>query len=177
MILSTAIKVFTSPSGLLLSAVFALGLIFYNAVPECKWIQSNHIAVLTGDKQRIPKAIEFARSKPRARLLISGAGSTDLKLPSNLDIEIETESKTTYDNSMAVRDWVIRNGFDDVAIITSDYHVWRTLLLTRRAMPFTKIEICAVSSENLTRRQRMDLWVSEFGKYVMTMLGITTRSS
>ncbi|MDR0448922.1 MAG: YdcF family protein [Rickettsiales bacterium] len=177
MIISTAIKTIMRPSSLLVLVVMILALVFVHSVPECRSVKSKNIAVVTGDKTRIPRAFEIAKETPGARVLISGAGSNDLKLPAGMKIEIETKSKTTYENSLAIRDWVLKNGFDDIAIITSDYHMWRTMLLLRRQLPFTKIEACAVESQGLTKRHRMELWIREFGKYVMTMVGINTRGS
>ncbi|MDR0319573.1 MAG: YdcF family protein [Rickettsiales bacterium] len=175
MIISTAIKTLFRPSSLIVLIIVILGVVFVHAVPECRAVRSKNIVVVTGDKTRIPKAIEIAEIRGDSRLFISGAGSHDLKLPKNMKIEIETESKTTYENSIAIRDWVLRHGFDDIALITSDYHMWRTLLLVRRQLPFTKVEVCPVESPGMTRRRKLELWITEFGKYIMTMVGVNDK--
>ncbi|MCL2629876.1 MAG: YdcF family protein [Alphaproteobacteria bacterium] len=175
MIISTAAKTLFRPSSLLILTVFISALVFMRSVPECREVKSKNIVVVTGDRNRIPRAVEMARKNPGSRVLISGAGSQDLRLPKDIKVEIESDSGTTFENSLAIRDWVLKNGFHDIAIITSDYHMWRTLLLTRRQLPFTEIETCAVPSPNFTRRQRIELWITEFGKYISTLIGVPTK--
>lgn len=176
MIITSVVKTILRPSSLLILVVFIGLLVFLTAVPECRNVSSKNIVVVTGAAERIPRALEIMRLNPDARLLISGAGSHQLRLPPDMKIEIETTSKTTFENSLAIKSWVLENGFNDIALITSDYHMWRTMLLTRRQLPFTKIETCAVSPDGLTRRKRLELWMKEFGKYFMTIFGINEKA-
>jgi hypothetical protein len=168
------------PGLMILLAVFVGALVFYNSVPKCNRVRSDNIVVVTGDARRIPHAVNLLRRHKNGRMLVSGAGSHDLRsiIPSDLvgKVDVETKATTTFDNSIEIRDWVLSNGIKDIALVTSDYHIWRTLFLVKKQLPNTRIEICPIDSRNLNQHKRTNLWISEFFKYMMTVIGINTKA-
>ena len=97
------------------------------------------IAVLTGGKGRIAKGIEVFRNNPESYLIISGVDKKveieDI-LPKdflvNPKIFIDKKSETTIDNVNEIVNWSLKNKISDVIVITSDYHMPRTMLILKK---------------------------------------------
>ncbi len=94
------------------------------------------IAVLTGGKGRIAKGIKLFKENPSRYLLISGVDKSTKKidvLPEELlesdNLFIDKKSETTLDNAEEIIKWSYENSIRDIKIITSDYHMPRSLLL------------------------------------------------
>jgi uncharacterized SAM-binding protein YcdF (DUF218 family) len=96
------------------------------------------IVVLTGSMGRIESAYELMNSKDVPILLISGANSRvgfdDLAKKhlwdqdSSHKIKIDNVSTSTLDNARITRDFVIANGVHNLVLVTSTYHLQRSLL-------------------------------------------------
>ena len=94
------------------------------------------IAVLTGGKGRIEKALSIFNTNPKSKLLISGVHkkvSLDNIINSsnyNKDsIFIDKASESTLQNAAEIVKWAENNSLDDVLIITSYYHMPRSMAL------------------------------------------------
>ena len=99
------------------------------------------IVVLTGDRGRIPRAIELLRERGTPLLLVSGAGRRVTKrdlINQQGDaaafihetwerIEMESESGTTVENALESGKILAKNGIHRVILVTSDYHMPRAL--------------------------------------------------
>ena len=94
------------------------------------------IAVLTGGKGRIEKALSIFNENPKSKLLISGVHkkvSLDNIINSsnyNKDsIFIDKLSESTLHNAVEIVRWADKNTLEDILIITSYYHMPRSLVL------------------------------------------------
>ncbi|MGB6196935.1 MAG: YdcF family protein, partial [Methyloceanibacter sp.] len=92
------------------------------------------IAVLTGGAARIDKAMKLLTQQKAKRLLITGVNRTtsteELKqLASQGDqlfsccVDIDKEARNTIDNATETSQWVARNHYTSVIVVTSNYHM------------------------------------------------------
>lgn len=105
------------------------------------------IVVLTGGSARIDGALRLMAEGRASRVLISGVnpavGRDALAgvLESNLDemmeccVDLGHAATDTNTNASETRDWAARQGFSSLIVVTSAYHMPRSLAELRAAMP------------------------------------------
>ena len=162
-----------TPSFLIFSCFILGGMIFKSLAPiRCGTILPNDcIFVLTGDERRIPFAMRKMREFPDAELYIIGAGASG-----NIDISrpavIESDSKSTYQNALAIKDIATRRGLDRLVIITTEDHINRAKYLIKHELPETEIVACPATLVGMPPGKRLERWTTEYIKYIITMFGI-----
>ena len=150
------------------------------------------IAVLTGGVARIDEAMKLLAQGKAKRLLITGVNRTtsteELKqLASEGDqlftccVDIDKEARNTIDNATETSQWVARNRYHSIVVVTSNYHMPRALAELARVMPGVTLIPYAVVDNNV----RLDRWwtypgttrllISEYLKYLpaLARLGAT----
>ncbi len=119
---------------------FILGFIkFYNNIKNYKISNQElveGIAVLTGGKGRIAKGIELFKENPYSFLIISGVDKSIKSIevvPKDIlnsnRVFIDRKSETTIDNAEEIIKWSNKNSITNIRIITSDYHMPRSMLI------------------------------------------------
>ncbi|MFE1603187.1 YdcF family protein [Methylobacterium sp. ID0610] len=97
------------------------------------------IVALTGGAQRIGDAIDLLAAGYGRRLLISGVNErTSREEIARLNpgqqhlfaccVDLDYRARNTIGNAIETRRWMRENGFRSVAVVTSNYHMPRTLL-------------------------------------------------
>ncbi len=125
---------------LLLVIFLCIGFIkFYLSIKNYKDegnINIQGIAVLTGGKGRIAEGIKIFREHPESYLIISGVDKSveteeiiPLDFLKNPRVFIDKNSETTLDNAKEIIAWSYKNKIQDILIVTSDYHMPRSLLV------------------------------------------------
>jgi uncharacterized SAM-binding protein YcdF (DUF218 family) len=150
------------------------------------------IAVLTGGAARIDEAMKLLTQQKAKRLLITGVNRTtsteELKqLASQGDqlfsccVDIDKEARNTIDNATETSQWVARNHYTSVIVVTSNYHMPRALAELGRVMPGVTLIPYSVVDNNV----HLDRWwtfpgttrllISEYLKYLpaLARLGVT----
>jgi len=150
------------------------------------------IAVLTGGTARIDEAMKLLTQQKAKRLLITGVNRTtsteELKqLASQGDqlfsccVDIDKEARNTIDNATETSQWVARNHYTSVIVVTSNYHMPRALAELARVMPGVTLIPYSVVDNNV----HLDRWwtfpgttrllISEYLKYLpaLARLGAT----
>lgn len=150
------------------------------------------IAVLTGGAARIDEAMKLLTQQKAKRLLITGVNRTtsteELKqLASQGDqlfsccVDIDKEARNTIDNATETSQWVARNHYTSVIVVTSNYHMPRALAELARVMPGVTLIPYSVVDNNV----HLDRWwtypgttrllLSEYLKYLpaLARLGAT----
>ena len=150
------------------------------------------IAVLTGGTARIDEAMKLLTQQKAKRLLITGVNRTtsteELKqLASQGDqlfsccVDIDKEARNTIDNATETSQWVARNRYHSIVVVTSNYHMPRALAELARVMPGVTLIPYAVVDNNV----HLDRWwtfpgttrllISEYLKYLpaLARLGAT----
>lgn len=122
-------------------------------LPDASEAINEAIVVLTGDKKRIPKAIELLRGRGSPWLIISGTGkgASLLDVVNNQGdaathihehwnkIIVEARSQTTIDNTIESTRILNEKKINRVILVTSDYHMARSLKLFRYTNPGTEV--------------------------------------
>jgi uncharacterized SAM-binding protein YcdF (DUF218 family) len=142
------------------------------------------IVVLTGGTARIDGALALLAEGRAERLLISGvnpavgrdtlAGMVPGELRPVLDCCVDLDhARDTIENATSTGQWTTRRGFSSLIVVTSDYHMPRSMAELAGAMPGIRLIPFPVSSPDLdlTRwwsdRDVFGLLVREYGKYLL----------
>lgn len=149
------------------------GMVFKATSPvQCGTILPNDsIFVLTGDERRIPFAIRKMQEFPNVDLYIIGAGTHSTDCVSRPAI-IESESKSTYQNARAIKDIATEKQLQRIVIITTEDHIHRARYLVHNELPDAEIISCPATLYGMPARKRLERWVTEYIKYIVTMFGI-----
>jgi uncharacterized SAM-binding protein YcdF (DUF218 family) len=147
------------------------------------------IVVLTGGASRISDAIELLAAGHGKRLLISGVHrNTTMTEIARINpryqrlvaccVDLDHSAINTVGNAVETRRWARDRGFTSLIVVTSAYHMPRTMAELERQMP----EITLVPFPVVTDRLRSEPWwssaptarliLSEYAKYVMARLRI-----
>lgn len=112
-------------------------------------IENEAIVVLTGDRNRIPRAVELLRQRDSKLLLISGGGKgiklvelVNFQLDSKENMQeiwkkiiLESNSTTTIENAIESQKILSLQKIGRVILITSEYHMPRSLIIFRTIAP------------------------------------------
>jgi uncharacterized SAM-binding protein YcdF (DUF218 family) len=103
------------------------------------------IVVMTGGQHRLAEGARLLAEGRGSRLLVSGVNRMvsreDIHRASALDarlferVDVGYEALDTIGNAEETRDWARARGFRRLIVVTSTYHMPRTLVELRRAMP------------------------------------------
>jgi uncharacterized SAM-binding protein YcdF (DUF218 family) len=145
--------------------------------------KADGIVVVTGGSARIAKALDLLAAKKGDRLLISGVNpQTKMIDLQNINpahknlfeccVEIERKAQDTVGNAAETQKWNTEQKSKSLILVTSGYHMPRSLLEFRRAMPDVKFTGYSVPLREL---QQDDWWqdsgtlrlmVFEYIKYI-----------
>ena len=151
------------------------------------------IVVLTGGSERITMGFELLNAGKAKKLFISGV-HTGLTLDQLIGkfpvsaklrqccITLGHAANTTFGNAVETREWVETEHIHSLRLVTANYHMPRSLLVLRAALPETIIEPHPVAPDNVILN---DWWqhpgtarllISEYMKFVFAALQIWARS-
>ena len=152
-------------TSLLFIAGFFLFVSYINIKQPNIIAEADGIVVLTGGPARIEQAVKLLADGKGKRLLISGVhpstSKRDLRklVPQHADmfnccIDIDHIATNTIGNASQTKNWVGSKQFSSVIVVTASYHMPRSLVELRRAMPYTKLIPCPVKVNHV----HMDAW-------------------
>jgi uncharacterized SAM-binding protein YcdF (DUF218 family) len=123
--------------------------------------RADAIVALTGPSaERVNAAIRLLEQDKGRRVLISGVnrdvrrqelraltpGSSKLF---NCCVDLGFEAENTVGNAQEIAAWARSKGYDDLIVVTSDYHMPRSLMEIRGAAPGVRLTPYAVSTPSL----------------------------
>ncbi len=161
------------PISLILLFCFVFGgFIFKSTTPQkCEHLLENdNIFVLTGDVRRIPYALKKLETLNYGKLYIIGAGATNIL--NQKHVIVESKSKSTYQNALAIKNIVQTQNLGRIVIVTTEDHMNRSLYLIRQELPDTDIIACPASLSAMPTPVRVKRWTIEYVKYIVTLFGI-----
>jgi uncharacterized SAM-binding protein YcdF (DUF218 family) len=147
--------------------------------------QADGIVVLTGGRERIRGAMELLRGGHGRRLLITGVHhstrSEDLARAGEVSesllqccIDLGFEAETTIGNAQEAAEWAHRNGFTSLIVVTSAYHLPRSLTEFSVALPGVTLKPYPIHHADLDLKHwYMDqdaakLLIGEYVKYTLS---------
>ena len=184
-------QTFTAANLVLLAVFFAgvwlIGLFRFAAdipdgIPDSE-TRTDAIVVLTGGSQRLSAGLELLTQKWAARMFVSGVyrGLDVRRLlqiakrsPSELEQHISIgNAMNTMANATETAAWARQQGIASIRLVTAAYHMPRSLLEFRRAMPMATIVPHPVFPESV---KQLDWWawpgtsalvISEYNKFLL----------
>jgi uncharacterized SAM-binding protein YcdF (DUF218 family) len=146
--------------------------------------QADGIVALTGGRERIHGAIDLLLAGKGRRLLITGVHhrtrSEDLARTGEVSedllhccIDLGFEAETTIGNAREAAEWAHRNGFSSLIVVTSAYHVPRSLTEFASALPDVNLQPYPVHHADLdldhwyTNADASKLLIGEYVKYTL----------
>lgn len=175
---------------LLLSAIvwFAGFLAFnyrINSYKTDEQTKTDAIIALTGGKNRIAEAVRLMKRGLAGKMFISGV-QKDISLkeisriqkvdmPQFGKIELENRSTNTVENAIETSDWIRKNQIKSIRLVTSNYHIPRSMEEFRSQNPQIKIVLHPVYSDNVSsqwwkNRGSFCLIASEYNKFLYVYL-------
>jgi uncharacterized SAM-binding protein YcdF (DUF218 family) len=149
----------------------------YEVLPDD---EADAIVVLTGSKGRIDAGLNLLAQKYARHLFISGVGQNaplnDLgkhlssfpedKLNDHKDnITLGHFADSTEGNAIETANWVNKHNYDHIILVTSNYHMPRSIYLFEKAIPdveITPYQVVAASSTKLN--------FIEYNKFLLCLL-------
>jgi uncharacterized SAM-binding protein YcdF (DUF218 family) len=145
------------------------------------------VVVLTGDDGRIEVALDLLQSRKGKRLLISGVHNTTTKSailkaagrkhPTlTCCIDLGHTALDTRGNAMETAQWAMQNGYKKLIIVTSDYHMPRSLIELANAasdlelIPYTT----SAKASNFQDFEAFKKSLREYGKYIAARIRIVS---
>lgn len=149
--------------------------------------RTDAIVVVTGGSQRIGDAIGLLGAERGSRLLISGVNEKTsreelAKLnPSSREllaccVDLDYRARNTIGNAIEARRWVRSHGFRSLLVVTSNYHLPRTIAEFAHAMPGLRLVPHPVVTDQIDTGGWWNRWstikvlVPEYGKYLAARL-------
>ncbi len=177
-----------------LSAIWIAGLIWFVAQVPSGGVgtlnRTDAIVVLTGGTGRLDTGLRLLENGLAKQLFVSGvARNVDVsallrvaqRKPDELAccISVGYQADDTAGNARETAIWVGERGFKSIRLVTASYHMPRSLVEFRRALPDLNIMPHPVYPPQF-KRDRWWLWpgtaallTSEFNKYMLARLGIS----
>lgn len=156
-------------------------------------LSADAIVALTGGEERIAEAIELLEDERAERLLISGVNpqtpDEDIQklvgAPQELFdccVDFDRSAANTIGNAEETAAWARRNGYNSLIVVTADYHMPRSLLEFRHAMPEAELIAYPILSPRFPMKkwyhlQSARILVSEYNKYLISFVRIQILST
>jgi uncharacterized SAM-binding protein YcdF (DUF218 family) len=136
--------------------------------------EADAIVVLTGGPGRVATGLDLLEQKKGKRLLITGV-NTDVKpreiLPStHLPVDLGYHAQNTLENAQEARAWAFGHGYKSLIIVTSSYHMRRSLLEFSQRLGEISLIPHPVSpaSHKLSQISLGQAWI-QYGKYILAL--------
>jgi uncharacterized SAM-binding protein YcdF (DUF218 family) len=148
--------------------------------------KADGIVVLTGAASRIPDAIELLAAERGKRLLITGVHrATSASEIARLTplyaryfaccIDLDRSALNTFGNALETRRWARQHNFNSLIVVTSNWHMPRSLVEISHQLPDTELIPYPVVSERVktepwwSHADTARLLLAEYLKYLFAL--------
>lgn len=150
-------------------------------------VPADGIVVLTGGAERVTVALDLLKRGAGKRLLISGVhpdtAAADLSDKAigtaelfDCCVDLDRKARDTRGNARESAEWARAHDYRRLIVVTADYHMPRTLIEFRAAMPNVRLLPYPVRPKDI----HLDAWwrypgttrllASEYTKYLLAMV-------
>lgn len=172
----------TFSSFLLIFCIWALGFLWFTGqIPQTRIEPAQNsadaIVVLTGGSGRLEYGLELLAENKAKTLFISGTGenvtvadimrqasNTSHKKIHEKDIILGHQAENTIGNAQEIKDWLKNSNYKKIILVTSNYHIPRSLLELSTIMPKVYIIPAPVITDD------NEMVFSEYNKYLASKL-------
>lgn len=159
-----------------LVAVYAAGFAFFLTLLPAHTDENvdvsstDALVIFTGGSKRIASALDLVQNGYRKPVLISGVNPKvsrehllqGLDLKKRMQVDVDYISLSTWDNAVATREWAVNNKVSNIGLITSYYHVPRSLIYLEKSGFQGDITLMPVFPEEMP----IAFLLREYHKYV-----------
>ena len=161
-------KIITILCSLLVFWLIGLGIFNYciNHIKVDEATKTDAIVVLTGGRHRLFVAIQLLNKGLSDKLFISGVqkgtslrdleAKNDIKIANTKDIVLDRIATNTFENARETSSWIAKQDIKSIRLVTSNYHLFRSLVEFRRWNKDVNIILHPVFSEKI----KMSWWKS-----------------
>lgn len=135
--------------------------------------KTDAIIALTGGKNRIGEAVNLLNKGLADKMFISGvqkdislkeiSKQQALKIETKREIEIGNQSTNTVENAIETNDWIKKNHIKSIRLVTSNYHIPRSMEEFKARNPKLLIIPHPVYSESVSKKW----WKNEGSFYLI----------
>ena len=144
-------------------------------------VNTDAIIVLTGGRNRISEAAKLYNADLAKHMFISGVAkditleniqnTQHIKIKESKTVEIGYNAANTVENANETKEWVRKNNINSIRLVTSNYHIFRSLIEFRKHLSDTKILLHPVYSEYIEKKwwtswQTFSLIFKEYNKFI-----------
>lgn len=122
--------------------------------------KTDAIVVLTGGRHRLSEAVKLLNDGVSERLFISGVQKDvsltelekrdDITIKTGREITLDKIASNTFENARETCLWIEKHNIRSIRLVTSNYHILRSLVEFRRWNKQVKIVLHPVFSENVS---------------------------
>lgn len=151
------------------------------------------IVVLTGENRRLEDGFKLLEEKYAKKLFISGVNpivttkdlkkilnktnSTEKNLLFECCVHYEKKSKNTKTNAIETSKWLKKNNFKEIILVTSFYHMPRSIYEFRKNAPKIIVHPWKVNNIDNTKINNIKKITLEYFKYILVRLGYIIKLS
>lgn len=143
--------------------------------------KTDAIIALTGGKNRIAEAVNLLNKGLADKMFISGVQKDislkeikqrkDVKIETKREIELGNQSTNTVENAIETNEWINKNKIKSIRLVTSNYHLPRSIEEFRSRNPKLIIIAHPVYSERVSKKWWKNegsfcLIASEYSKFL-----------
>jgi uncharacterized SAM-binding protein YcdF (DUF218 family) len=176
-------------AGLVATATIAVGFVCFviPPPPDTAATPTDAIVVLTGGNLRLQSGIELMRDGRGRMLFVTGVdrrvalddlehlAAEEPRRSLACCVVLGHKAENTYGNAIETSEWMRQQGYHSLRLVTSWYHLPRSLLEFKRAMPDLEIiphpvfPPSAKPQDWRTWGSRMARLIGEYGKYLTAL--------
>lgn len=147
--------------------------------------RADAIIVLTGDKKRINTGMKLLKNNYAKHLFVSGVDSKasleDISM--HLDsfqkedfeqlkphIELGYSSNTTLQNAEESAEWIKKNNYHSIILVTSNYHMPRSLKLFKKLIPNVQFTPYPIVNNHRSIKGDIILISIEYNKFLYSLI-------
>lgn len=130
-----------------------------NSYENTAGIKTDAIVALTGGRNRISNAVALLNDGAAEKLFISGVSKqtsltqieqlNDLRIRQKQKVQTGNEAKDTIGNAIEADEWIKKNNIRSIRLVTSNYHLPRSILEFRHRSPEVSIVPSPVYSDKV----------------------------
>ncbi len=167
---------------------------FVTLLPPPALRTADAIVALTGGEARIAEAVRLLSEGHAKRLLISGVNPSTTK-PELISlngfdrrdasffkccVDLDKRALNTEENAVETTTWARQRGFRSIIVVTSAYHMPRTLIELRQTMPDAELIPFPVMSASMEgkwwgKRQSVRVVAKEYLKFLTAVIRYTAK--